>query len=195
MIRHIHITSASDFEATKFAYNSDNSMYFTGSSSTVAIGIPDINYEDIVFIKSASCIYTHGKLYPCPDISTLESLSHTQNTDNKILDDPTTTHTKIECKSSAIEQTGKQYIGRNWQENNTNAITVGSGVDAQNPTNIHELTWTGTSWTKEDVTAGGTQANPAHRLSNKVDGICISETNFEALQSYQSGFLYFVYEN
>lgn len=111
----------------------------------------------------------------------LHSLSSTDGSSN------------IELTGSKIEQWGQIIMGHYWSSpSNDNAVIVGSG-DYDNRENIHELTWNGTSWTKQDVSCGGTAANPTHRLSNKVNGICISESDFEALQSYQNGILYFVY--
>lgn len=103
--------------------------------------------------------------------------------------------TSVICTSTAIEAYGAMHAGRYGQDDQqgVNAFQVGNGIDSQNKSNIHELTWNGTSWTKQDVSCGGTAANPTHRLSNKVNGICISETEFEALESCQTGFLYFVY--
>lgn len=61
-----HIESLSEFNSLKFSYDSTNTHYFTGGTSTVVEGTPDILYTDIAYIKPLSCIYTHAKIYPCP---------------------------------------------------------------------------------------------------------------------------------
>lgn len=61
-----HIETLSEFNSLKFSYDSTNTHYFTGGTSTIVEGIPDILYTDIAYIKPLSCIYTHAKLYPCP---------------------------------------------------------------------------------------------------------------------------------
>ena len=65
MVRHVHIDSLQEYVNTKFAYNSDNSLYFEGGSSEVSIGIPDVLYTDIAFIKPYGQIITHGRIYSC----------------------------------------------------------------------------------------------------------------------------------
>lgn len=61
-----HIETLSEFNSLKFSYDSTNTHYFTGGTSTVVEGTPDILYTDITYIKPLSCIYTHAKIYPCP---------------------------------------------------------------------------------------------------------------------------------
>lgn len=61
-----HIETISDFNSLKFSYDSTNTHYFTGGTSTVVEGTPDVLYTDIAYIKPLSAIYTHAKLYPCP---------------------------------------------------------------------------------------------------------------------------------
>lgn len=61
-----HIETLSEFNSLKFSYDSTNTHYFTGGTSTVVEGTPDILYTDIAYIKPLSCIYTHAKIYPCP---------------------------------------------------------------------------------------------------------------------------------
>ena len=61
-----HIETISEFNSLKFSYDSTNTHYFTGGTSTVVEGTPDILYTDIAYIKPLSAIYTHAKLYPCP---------------------------------------------------------------------------------------------------------------------------------
>ena len=61
-----HIETLSEFNSLKFSYDSTNTHYFTGGTSTVVEGTPDVLYTDIAYIKPLSAIYTHAKLYPCP---------------------------------------------------------------------------------------------------------------------------------
>lgn len=61
-----HIETLSEFNSLKFSYDSTNTHYFTGGTSTIVEGTPDILYTDIAYIKPLSCIYTHAKIYPCP---------------------------------------------------------------------------------------------------------------------------------
>ena len=61
-----HIETLSGFYSLKFSYDSTNTHYFTGGTSTVMEGTPDILYTDIAYIKPLSAIYTHAKIYPCP---------------------------------------------------------------------------------------------------------------------------------
>lgn len=61
-----HIETLSEFNSLKFSYDSTNTHYFTGGTSTVVEGTPDILYTDIAYIKPLSAIYTHAKIYPCP---------------------------------------------------------------------------------------------------------------------------------
>lgn len=74
----------------------------------------------------------------------------------------------IELTGDKIEQWGQIIMGHYWSSpSNNNAVIVGSG-DYDNRENIHELTWNGTSWTKQDVTSGGTVANPTKLLSRSM---------------------------
>ena len=116
---------------------------------------------------------------------------------NRIVDASPNPNTHIECKSSAIEQFGKQYLGRYWKTDTQgkNAVTVGSGTDSQNKENIQELSWVGNSWTKQEVSCGGTAANPTHRLTDKFSGEIITESDFEALSTYKTNWLYLVVDN
>jgi hypothetical protein len=69
MVRHIHIDSLQEYISTKFAQNSDNSLYFTGGSSEILIGTPDVRYTDIAFIKPTGQIITHGRVYSCNELT------------------------------------------------------------------------------------------------------------------------------
>lgn len=59
-----HIDTQQTLNTIKFSADSTNTTYFLHSSpSTQSQGVPDINYEDICFIKPTGQGYTHGKLY------------------------------------------------------------------------------------------------------------------------------------
>lgn len=81
-----HIETLSEFNSLKFSYDSTNTHYFTGGTSTVVEGTPDILYTDIAYIKPLSCIYTHAKIYPCPvleyDIEPTTNSSNLVNSGN-----------------------------------------------------------------------------------------------------------------
>ena len=59
-----HIDTQQTLNTVKFSADSTNTTYFLHSSpSTQLQGAPDVNYEDICFIKPTGQEYTHGKLY------------------------------------------------------------------------------------------------------------------------------------
>lgn len=59
-----HIDTQQTLNTVKFSADSTNTTYFLHSSpSTQSQGTPDVNYEDICFIKPTGQEYTHGKLY------------------------------------------------------------------------------------------------------------------------------------
>jgi hypothetical protein len=89
---------------------------------------------------------------------------------NKIQDSESSPHTSVETTTTSIEAYGSLHAGRYGlaDSNGVNAFQVGNGIDSQNLSNIHELTWNGTSWTKQDVTCGGTAANPTKLLSRSM---------------------------
>lgn len=61
-----NVETLQEFQSLKFSYDSTNTHYFTGGTSTIVAGTPDVLYTDIAFIKPLSAIYTHAKIYPCP---------------------------------------------------------------------------------------------------------------------------------
>lgn len=61
-----NVETLQEFQSLKFSYDSTNTHYFTGGTSIIVEGTPDVLYTDIAFIKPLSCIYTHAKLYHCP---------------------------------------------------------------------------------------------------------------------------------
>ena len=60
-----------------------------------------------------------------------------------------------------------KYNTEDWNGDYANIIGNGTADNARS--NAQTVTWTGIEWLATDVTCGGTNANPAHALSNKVD--------------------------
>lgn len=59
-----HINTQQTLNTIKFSADSTNATYFLHSSTSTQLqGTPDVNYEDICFIKPTGQVYTHGKLY------------------------------------------------------------------------------------------------------------------------------------
>lgn len=64
MLKFRHIDTQQTLNTIKFSADSTNTTYFLHSSpNTQSQGVPDVNYEDICFIKPTGQEYTHGKLY------------------------------------------------------------------------------------------------------------------------------------
>ena len=59
-----------------------------------------------------------------------------------------------------------KYNVEDW--NGDYAHIIGNGTE-NSRSNAQTVTWTGTEWLATDVTCGGTNANPAHQLSHKID--------------------------
>lgn len=63
-LRFRHINAQQTLNTVKFSADSTNTTYFLHSSTSTQLqGTPDVNYEDICFIKPTGQLYTHGKLY------------------------------------------------------------------------------------------------------------------------------------
>lgn len=71
-----------------------------------------------------------------------------------------------EAAGSMQHVQGKYNIVDN---NGTYADIIGNGTADNARSNAYTMTWAGKSWFADDVTSGGTNATPAHTLSNKQD--------------------------
>lgn len=62
MKKNVHYNHLSDFMQKKVSASADNTKYTIGGGE-VQEGTPDIKYSQIVFIKDAQKIWTHGQIY------------------------------------------------------------------------------------------------------------------------------------
>lgn len=59
----IHFNKKATFNSRKLSANDSNTQYQVGGTGTVQTGVPDINYQSIVYIKDSKEIWTHGQFY------------------------------------------------------------------------------------------------------------------------------------
>lgn len=59
----IHFNKKATFNLQKLSANDSNTQYQVGGIGTVQTGVPDINYQSIVYIKDSKEIWTHGQFY------------------------------------------------------------------------------------------------------------------------------------
>ena len=62
----IHCKTYSTFNSKKLSAQVENTSYTVGVNGSKVAGTPEINYQDIVFIKDTRQIWTHGCLYGVP---------------------------------------------------------------------------------------------------------------------------------
>ena len=215
-----HIETLSEFNSLKFSYDSTNTHYFTGGTDTIVAGTPDILYTDIAYIKPLSAIYTHAKIYPCPvleyDIKPTASSSNLVNSGNiyKALEPQRLGFGYAYCSTAAATAaktaTFNNYIIR---QNSLVFVYFQYNVPANATLNINSQGAKEIHFGDSRITSGIIKAGDiclfvfkgnykliaidrwGKELQEKVSGINISETDFEALSTYEQGKLYFVYDN
>lgn len=219
-----HIETLSEFNSLKFSYDSTNTHYFTGGTDTVVEGTPDILYTDIAYIKPLSAIYTHAKIYPCPileydSVPTANSTNLVNSGNIKNAIDAACTPQKLgngyaSCATAAATAAKTATLsGYNLENNGLVVVYFQYDVPANATLNINsrgaKQIHFGSSRIAANVIKAGDKClfiyngnymliaidRWGKELQEKVSGINISETDFEALSDYEQGKLYFVYDN
>lgn len=85
MLKFRHIDTQATLNTVKFSADSTNTTYFLYSlPSSQVQGTPDVNYEDICFVKPTGQVYTHGKLYGNEAVSVVTDSTITENSTNPV---------------------------------------------------------------------------------------------------------------
>ena len=218
MIRH-HYIDTSEYTSVKFSSNSDNTLYFNGGSTNVYVGTPDVLYNDFAVIKHIGT-YTHGAINSNPNIE-LDEVP-TTNSNNLINSgnikkaiEPARLGFGYASCTTVAATAAKVASLSNYNLVNGGLVVVyfQNDVPAQATLNINnqgakEIHF-GSSRIAANVIKAGDKClfiyngnymliaidRWGKELQEKVSGINISETDFEALSTYEQGKLYFVYDN
>lgn len=139
-VRFTHSSTLEEFNKKKVSMDDLNTTYSIGGGDVVN-GDPDIRWQDIVFIKDAKLIFTHGQMYDCSENAT--NLVGDTEIVNDRMSRPSGGITDISWETAQLESIKGNSItwcqlakgGDNWKSTLNGSVTLFKDTGIYNLTN------------------------------------------------------------
>ena len=129
----IHCKTYSTFNSKKLSAQVENTSYTVGVDGSRTTGTPEINYQDIVFIKDTRQIWTHGCLHGVPYDNSDLSYSVNNLTITDYIESPNGEFQITKDGYAQFKQLQSEYIGSDLFDGPATALTSTSIGSTTNP--------------------------------------------------------------